>query len=77
MTRYSSLHPTRQNLTHGLFYSGGFREEVVRLRAETRALLDLCLSSAHLEQCDPDEQAGFGLTRCCVSPVRVPIHSLN
>ena len=37
--RYLSMPPTRQNLTQGLFYSGGFREGGSYTWAKTLALL--------------------------------------
>ena len=47
---------------------------------DTRSFLKwgtLCLSSAHLVQCESDDPAGLGLTRCNASLAHMPVYSLN
>ena len=69
--RYLSLHPTRQDLTQGLFYCGGFRER------GGHALLDHI--GHRLTGCTMSQMTLLGLriTKCNVSPARMPAHSLN
>ena len=74
---YLSLPPTRQGLTQSIFLVGSFREWWGRARTSTRALLDYVVH--RLSGCNVSQMTllGLGLTKCNVSPARMPDHSLN
>ena len=76
LNKYLSPPPTRQDLTQGLFYSGGFGEGGDQAPAKTSTLLDYVhrLTESNVSQMTLQE---LRLTKCNVSPVRMPAHRLN